>query len=119
MSSIEDLMSANVSAVFNERDDARRRAAIEATYAADASVHAAEGSSSGWDGVDAVVRGLLGEAGDLQFTVSTEPSAVADVGRVGWELAAPDGPPVVRGTDVAIVRAGKIAKLYTFIEPRS
>ncbi|MDO9352447.1 MAG: nuclear transport factor 2 family protein [Solirubrobacteraceae bacterium] len=117
MTTIENLMSTNVTAVFNERDDARRRAAIEDIYTADASAYATEGSSSGWDGVDALVLGLLENAGDMQFTVSVAPSAVADVGRVTWELAAPGGPPVVRGTDVAIVRDGKIAKLYTFIEP--
>lgn len=117
MTKIEDLMSANVTAVFNERDDDRRRAAIEATYAPDASAHAVEGSRSGWDGVDALVRGLLDGAGDMQFTVSGAPSAVADAGRVSWELGAPGETPVVRGTDVAIVRDGRIAQLYTFIEP--
>lgn len=55
----------------------------------------------------------------MQFTVDATPSVVADAGRVAWSLAAPGGPPVVRGTDVAIVREGKIATLYTFIEPRA
>ena len=32
---IDDLMRANLLAVFNERDESRRRAAIEATYAPD------------------------------------------------------------------------------------
>lgn len=117
MTSTETLMSTNVMAVFNERDAARRRAAIEATYAPDASVHAVEGSTEGWDGVDALVSGLLEGAGDMQFAVTAGPSVVADIGRVSWQLAVPGGPPVVRGTDVAIVHEGKIAKFCTFIEP--
>lgn len=52
MTCLEGLMSANVTAVFNERDHGLRRAAIESTYTADALAHGAEGSSSGWDGVD-------------------------------------------------------------------
>ncbi|CAN5458173.1 hypothetical protein BH10ACT1_BH10ACT1_21470 [soil metagenome] len=119
MASIEDLMTRNVTEVFDERDPAHRRTAIEAIYADDAGIHAAEGSARGWDGVEAVVRGVLADAEGLHFSVSADPSVVADLGRLTWELAPEGGPPVVRGTDVVIVRDGRIAQLYTFIEPPS
>jgi len=113
---IEELMARNVTEVFDERAEGRRRQAIESIYAEGAGVHAVEGSSRGWDAVDAVVRTVQAEAVGLSFSIVVPPTVVADLGRLGWALGPADGPPVVTGTDVAIVRDGRIAELYTFID---
>jgi hypothetical protein len=117
--SIEDLMTQNISAVFDERDAARRRAAIEALYAPDATMHDPEGANVGWDGIAAAVARVQPDAPELSFSVVSGPEAIDDLGRVGWALGAPGAPPVVRGTDIAIVRDGRIVKLYTFLEASS
>lgn len=118
MTTIEDLLRRNVTDVFDERDDGRRREAIEELYAPDATIAEANGTEVGWDGVDAVARGVLDGAAGMTFSVVSGPTVVDDLGRVGWELApAAGGDAVVRGTDVALVRDGRIARLYTFLEP--
>lgn len=117
MPTTEELMSRNVTDVFGERDPVRRRAAIEALYAEDAELFDPEGARTGWDGVDEAVRGVLAGAGDMAFSVEGTAAALADLGRVRWRLGPADGPPVVRGEDVAVVRDGRIARLYTFVEP--
>lgn len=118
MSTIEELMSRNVAAVFNERDDERRRAAIEALYTPDATVAEADDADAGWDGVDDVARRVIEGAAGMTFSVVSGPTAIDDLGRVTWELAPETGgDAVVRGTDIAVVRDGRIHKLYTFIEP--
>lgn len=118
MNPIEDLLIRNVTDVFGEREDGRRRAAIETLYTADATIADAESAASGRDGVDAVARGVLQGAAGMAFSVVGRPTVVADLGRVSWQLApAAGGDPVVRGTDVALVRDGRISRLYTFIDP--
>jgi SnoaL-like domain len=117
--SIEDLLTQNISAVFNERDEIRRRAAIESIYAQDATMQDPESSHVGWDGIAAAVQRIQPDAPELSFSVTSGPAVIDDLGRVGWALGAEGAPPVVRGTDIAIVREGKIVKLYTFLEGSS
>ena len=114
--SIEDLLTRNIAAVFNERDAGRRREAIEAIYAPDATMKDPEGANVGWDGIAAAVARIQPDAPELSFSVISGPEAIDDLGRVGWALGAPGAAPVVRGTDIAIVRDGRIVKLYTFLE---
>lgn len=116
MSPIEDLMIRNFTDVMNERDAGRRRAAIEALYTPDATVAEADKAAEGWDGVDDVVRGVQEGAPGMTFSVG-RPSVIEDLGRVSWELAPETGgDPVVRGTDIALVRDGRISRIYTFVD---
>jgi hypothetical protein len=117
--SIEDLLTQNISAVFNERDAVRRREAIEALYAPDATMRDPAGSNAGWDGIAAAVARIQPDAPEVSFSVTSGPEAIDDLGRVGWALGAPGAPPVARGTDIAIVRDGRIVKLYTFLDASS
>jgi hypothetical protein len=114
--SIEDLLTRNVLAVFDERDAGRRRAAIEALYAPDATMRDPQGANVGWDAIAAAVERIQPDAPEVSFSVTAGPEAIDDLGRVGWALGAPGAPPVARGTDIAIVRDGRIVKLYTFLE---
>jgi hypothetical protein len=42
---------------------------------------------------------------------------VADLGRATWTFGPPAGPAAVRGMDIAIIVDGRIATIYTIIEP--
>jgi hypothetical protein len=42
---------------------------------------------------------------------------VADLGRATWAFGPPAGPEAVRGMDIGIIVNGRIAALYTIIEP--
>lgn len=115
---IAEVMRRNVVEVFTTTDDDARRGLVEEIYQPDAGFHDAEGSVSGHDAIDAKIRSLQLDAPGVVFTVTAEPDVVRDLGRVSWALGPADGPAVVSGMDVARVRDGRIAELYTFLDPR-
>ncbi|GAA2054429.1 nuclear transport factor 2 family protein [Williamsia deligens] len=115
---IAEIMRRNVDEVFAETDDALRRGLVEELYHPDADFYDDEGSVAGHDAIDAKISSLQHDAPGLTFTVTVEPSVVADVGRISWSLGPADGPTVVSGMDVAHVRDGRITALYTFLDPR-
>jgi hypothetical protein len=41
----------------------------------------------------------------------------ADAGRIAWAFGPPHEPRRITGLDVAIVSAGRISALYTFLDP--
>ena len=117
-STIGEVMRRNVAEVFATTDDGVRRGLVEELYHPDAGFHDEEGTVSGHDAIDAKIRSLQQDAPGLVFTVTVEPSVVRDLGRISWALGPVDGPAVVTGMDVAHVRDGRIAELYTFLDPR-
>jgi hypothetical protein len=109
------VLSANLDRVFNERDAAARRAAIEELYDAGIVFHDPEASVTGIDGFDAQVTALLAPTPDWVFTQEGDAEEVADLGIVRWGLGAPGAEPTVRGKDIGIVRDGRIVTLYTIL----
>jgi len=112
---VAGLMRANLLEVFGERDAGRRRAAIERTHHADVLFADPEGAVTGDDALDAKVQGILDGAPGFVFTASEEPRANLDLGHLPWGFGPEGQPPVVRGLDIALVRDGRIARLYTFL----
>ncbi|WP_299574784.1 nuclear transport factor 2 family protein [uncultured Williamsia sp.] len=115
---IAEVMRRNVAEVFSITDDVARRRLVEELYHPDAGFHDEEGTVSGHDAIDAKIRSLQQDAPGLTFSVTVEPSVVADLGRISWALGPADGPAVVSGMDVGHVRDGRITELYTFLDPR-
>jgi hypothetical protein len=103
--------------IFNERDPQRRRAAIQDVFAADVVFTDPEEVVTGWDALADKVDALLAGAPDFVFRLAAPVQDIADLGMDRWELGPPGGEPVVRGTDVALIVDGKIARLYTLIDP--
>jgi len=114
---IDDLMRANLLAVFNERDDSKRRAAIERTYAPDVRWTDAEGETTGLDALEAKCVALQQQLGDLQFVTAGPVHHLPNFGYLAWQLNGPDGAPVMSGFDVAMVTDGVITELYTVLTP--
>jgi len=79
-------MPANPVEVFGERDGERRRAAIARIHQPDVVFHDPGGPVTGHEALHGKVQGILDGA-----------------------------PPVVRGVDIALVRDGRIAQLYTLL----
>ncbi len=67
---IETLMLANLLEVFNERDEAKRRAAIDRTYVQDIRWTDAEGVTTGRDALEAKCVALQQQLGSLQFVIA-------------------------------------------------
>ena len=109
------MVSANIARVFNERDAAARRAAIDDLYAEDVVFQDPDGTYEGRDAVAAKVDALLAAQPGMVLREERLAQEVADLGLAHWALGPPGGEPVVRGTDVALVRAGRIERLYALI----
>lgn len=114
---IEHLMHANLIEVFNERDDALRRAAIDRTYAEDVRWIDEEGETVGRDALDAKSVALQNGLGPLQFEAVGPPHVLAGFGHLAWRLVAPDGQTPMTGFDVALIEEGLITVLYTVLTP--
>lgn len=115
--SAQGLMLANLLDVFNERDDAKRRAAIERTYANDVSWTDAEGVTSGWDALDAkcavLQRGIAGQ----QFVPAGPVHQLPGFAYLAWRLEGGGADqPALSGFDVALISDGVITSLYTVLD---
>ena len=117
MATIEELMQANLGAVFSERDASRRRAAIARTYAPDVVFSDPEGTVTGHEALDAKAQAVLEQSPDFVFAPASEINVVDDLGYLAWNLGPEGQPPVVRGADIALVKNGVIARLYTVLLP--
>ena len=112
-------MHANLIEVFNERDDALRRAAIDRTYAEHVRWIDDEGESVGREALDAKCVGLQSSLGPLQFEAAGPIHVLAGFGHLDWRLVAPDGSTPMAGFDVALIEEGLISVLYTVLTPPS
>jgi hypothetical protein len=114
--SIDALLHANVLSVFNERDRDARRAAIARTYAADVVFSDHDGVIHGHEAVDEKVQGLLDAAPGFVFRPVGPAREANDLGILDWQFGPEDSAPVVTGTDVVLVRDGRIVAAYTFVD---
>ena len=113
---IAELMHANLLEVFNQRDDELRRAAIAHTYADDIRWTEDEGITIGHEALNAKAIELQARLGDLQFIAAGPTYQTLGLGYLAFQLVEPGGnTPVSSGFDVAIVRDGLIAELYTVL----
>jgi hypothetical protein len=104
-------------AVWNERDGARRRQAIDTTFTADVRYTDPLADLSGIDEFDAVVVAVQAQFPELVFSFGGAVDAYHDTARFTWRLASPYGgeAPVV-GFDVVHVNDGKIGRVYGFLD---
>ncbi len=112
---VQQLMTRSLLDVFNERDPERRVAVISAVYSPDIIFYEPEEAIEGPAALDRKVQQMLDGAPGWVFRPAGEVSANHNLGRLTWHFG-PDGePPVVTGTDVAIIDNGRIRSLYVFI----
>jgi hypothetical protein len=114
------LLQGNLKRVFNERDAARRRQAIEELYAADAVFYEQDAKYSGTDAIVRAVTQLLGSLPPgLVFALVAPVLENHEMGKLLWRGQLPDGTVVVTGTDVAQMEGGRIRSLHIFVDPPS
>jgi hypothetical protein len=113
---IHDLLLRNLREVFGERDAKRRRAAIEELYAADCAIYVPPGVFVGHDALDRLVGEIRARNPNSVYTPRSKPQTLHDAGRMAWSSGPPGEPPGHTGMDFIIVRDGKIAALYPFLD---
>lgn len=114
----DELMRANLTRVFGERDPQRRDDAIRELYSEDAVLNEPHARSVGHAEICDAVRHLL-KSLPPDFVLHTVGPAVGHhgAGRLQWRSGPPTGPVVVTGTDVALFKNGRIQELYVFLDP--
>jgi hypothetical protein len=115
---IIELLSRNLQEVFGEGDAARRRAAIEDFYTDDCVLCVPPGVFVGRDALDKFAGDLRATQPDFVYTPHGEPQARYNAGILAWGSGPKGNAPAYTGLDVIIVRDGKIATLYVFLNPK-
>lgn len=115
---ILELLSRNLQEVFGEGDAARRRTAIEDFYTDDCVLHVPDGTFVGHAALDRFAGELRATHPHFVYTPHGEPQALHDGGILAWGSGPKDAPPEYTGLDVVVVREGKIAALYVFLNPK-
>jgi hypothetical protein len=112
---IRELMLMNLFAVFNERDPERRLEVIAANYAEDVIWTDPETTFHGREALNERAQELLDKLPDFVFTAAGPVQVLRDLGHLAFIQGAPEQPPAITGFDVALVRDGQIAVLYTLV----
>ena len=115
--SIENLLVRNLHGVFGERDPARRTTAIEAIFHRDCLFSDPRGRHVGYRGMEDAVVALQAQFPDHVFSQIGNVDALQDCGRLDWAFGPSHEPRRITELDVAVVNAGRISALYTFLDP--
>lgn len=113
---ISELLFRNLQEVFGEGDARRRRAAIEVLYTEDCVLYAPPGVFVGHEALDTFAGQLRATHPHFAYEPHGEPQALHNAGRLAWGSGPRGEAPDYTGVDVIIVRDGKIAALYVFLD---
>ena len=113
---IHELLHRNLQEAFGEGDATRRRTAIEELYTEDCVLYAPPGRFVGHATLDKFAGDLRATHPHFVYTPQGKPQALHNAGRLAWGSGPPDEAPDYTGLDVIIVRDGKIAALYVFLD---
>jgi SnoaL-like domain len=111
-----ELLHRNLQEVFGEGDTTRRRAAIEELYAEDCMLYVPPGVFVGHDALDKFAGDLRATHPHFVYTPHGKPQTLHNAGRLAWGSGPRGAAPEYTGLDVIIVRDGKIASLYVFLD---
>lgn len=115
---ILELLHRNLQEVFGEGDPQRRRAAIDELWTEDAVLSVPPGVFTGRDALDTFAGDLRATHPHYVYTPIGEPQVLHDSGIIAWTSGAKGEPPEYTGLDVIVVRDGRIAALYVFLNPK-
>jgi hypothetical protein len=114
--SIETLLIRNLPEVFGEGDPASRRAAIEELYTEDCILYAPPGTFVGHAALDKFAGDLRATHPHFIYTPHGTPQVLHNSGRLAWGSGPKGETPAYTGVDFIIVRDGKIAALYVYLD---
>ena len=112
---IRELMLANLFEVFSERDPERRSNVIARNYTEDVIWTDPGGAVQGHEAMNEQAQKLLDRTPDFVFSAAGPVHVSRDLGLLAFNYGMPSRPPAAGGVDVAVVREGKIALLYTLV----
>ncbi|SRR6266481_725626 len=114
---ISTLLLRNLSDVFAEIDPVRRRKAIDELWHEDGVFFDPNsGIHRGHDAIDAIAGKVKATHPSYKYQPIALPEEIGDAGRVRWVSGEPGKKPEYAGTDVIVVRDGRIYALYMFLD---
>jgi hypothetical protein len=116
VSNIATLLARNLPEVFGEGDPDRRRAAIKQLYTEDCVLYVPPGIFVGHDALDKFAGDLRATHPDFVYTPHGAPQVLHNSGRLAWGSGPSGEAPAYTGVDFVIVRDGKIAALYVYLD---
>jgi hypothetical protein len=113
----DHLLRQNLQRVFNERDPARRAAAMDELFQDEPVMYEPTNIVRGRAAISEVAGKLLEQFGPT-FRYVPEGVAVGHhgLGTLHWHAGPADGPVAVTGTDAAEIVDGKIARLWVLLD---
>ena len=115
---ITELLHRNLQEVFGEGDATRRRAAIDEFYTDDCVLYVPPGAFVGRDALDKFAGDLRTTHPHFVYTPHGEAQVLHDAGILAWGSGPRGEVPDYTGLDLIIVRDGRIAALYVFLNPK-
>ncbi|HWX97702.1 MAG TPA: nuclear transport factor 2 family protein, partial [Solirubrobacteraceae bacterium] len=112
---IRELLLDNLFAVFNVRDHERRLEAIQRNYTQDVTWTDPDATFHGHEAMNEQAEKLLDRMPDVVYSAAGPVHISGDLGLLAFNLGVPEQSPAVSGIDVALVRDGRIARLYTLL----
>ena len=112
---IRELLLINLFAVFSESDPKRRLKVIEANYTEDVIWSDPETAVHGHEAMNERAQVVLDGLPGFVFTAAGPVHVQRDLGYLAFVQGVPEQPPATTGFDVAVVRDGRIAVLYTVV----
>lgn len=103
-------------AVWNETDDARRTALIEAGWTADARYVDPIAQASGREQISALVGAVQQRYPGFRFHLFGKAEAHGDNLRFSWTLGPSGAEDLIQGTDFAQLDAGKLSSVTGFLD---
>jgi hypothetical protein len=113
---IRELLDRNLQEVFGEGDAQRRRAAIDELWAEDGVLYVPPGIVEGREAIDKFAGNLRATHPHYVYTPHGAPQVLHNAGRIAWGSGPRGEEPEYTGWDVIIVRDGRIAALYVFLD---
>lgn len=111
-------IAASYLAVWNEADAARRRASLEAGWAAEARYADPLMQGEGREGIAAMIEGARAKFPGHGFSLRGTPDGHGRFVRFSWTLASGEGAAVAGGTDVVrLDDQGRIVEVIGFLDP--
>ena len=108
-------MLINLFAVFSEHDPERRMKAIVANYTEDVIWSNPQATTRGHEELNEGAQRLLDSTPEFVFTAAGPIHVLRDLGFLAFTYGVPQQAPASIGYDVAHVREGRIAVLYTLL----
>ena len=114
---IHELLRRNLQEVFGEGDAKRRRAAIDELWTENPTLYVPPGVIVGRAAIAKFAGDLRATHPHFVYTPTGEPQALHNAGRLAWGSGPRGGAPDYTGWDVIMVKNGRIAALYAFLDP--